>query len=164
MGVASLQVNLRLKEDVELDDLIQRLISTPPRCDSCEEANSLSVAYCKDCADMLCVDCVIMHKKLKALRTHTVLSLDDLKQTSPSEALKLVAAPSPSIRSLPTCPDHKNHQLGFYCCTKCNVPVCVGCTLDKHSLSSGHLVQGLGEHVSQSRAEIIHDIQGFPRT
>ena len=52
-GVASLPLNIRFKEDARQDKLLQRIISSSPVCDSCEEDSSVSVAYFKDCDDLL---------------------------------------------------------------------------------------------------------------
>ena len=61
-------------------------------CDSCEEDSSVSVAYCKDCDDLLCQDCWDIHRKIKLSHAHILqLPLRILKtsQIEQSEVLPL---------------------------------------------------------------------------
>ena len=50
-----------------------------PDCASCQEHEKL-VAFCPECEGMICADCVNAHGKLKQLRDHQVIMLNDFKQ------------------------------------------------------------------------------------
>ena len=152
-GVASLPPNICLKEEAEQDKVIQRLISSPPPvCESCEDSTA-SVAYCRDCDDLLCQECWDMHRKMKGLRSHFTFSIDDLKKKSQSDLLKMLPS---STCSVLLCPDHDDQKLGFYC-TQCAVPVCVGCTISRHK---GHPVKEVNEQVNQTG--ILEGVETIP--
>ena len=159
--MASLPLNIHLREEVEEEEIVQRLISSSPHtCDSCEEEEiSLSVAYCKDCNDMLCTQCWNIHKKMKMSRFHSTFGLQEFKKKSRLDALKMLA--HTTTTSVPMCADHDDQKLDFFC-TKCSESVCVGCTFDKHRKDNGHLVEELSAHIAQSRTKILQDIEGLP--
>ena len=154
-GVASLPPNIRLKEEAEQDKVIQRLIlSPPPICESCEDS-AASVAYCRDCDDLLCQECWDMHRKLKMSRSHFVYAIDDLKKKSQSDLLKMLPS---STSSVPLCPDHDDQKLGFYC-TQCAVPVCDKCSTGRHK---GHPVKEVNKQAHESKEQILQAIQTLP--
>ena len=154
-GVASLPPNIRLKEEAEQDKVIQRLISSPPPvCESCEDS-AASVAYCRDCDDLLCQECWDTHRKIKISRSHFTIAIDDLKKKSQSDLLKMLPS---STSSIPLCPVHDDQKLGFYC-TQCAVPVCVGCTISRHK---GHPVMEVNEQVNQNKTEILEGVETLP--
>ena len=155
-GVASLPPNIRLKEEAEQEKVIRRLISSPPPvCESCEEDCAVSVAYCRDCDDLLCQECWDMHRKMKMSRSHFTFAIDDLKKKSQSDLLKMLPS---STSSVPLCPDHGDQRLGFYC-TQCAVPVCVGCTISRHK---GHPVKEVNEQVNQNKKVILEGVKTLP--
>ena len=155
-GVASLPPNIRLKEEAEQDKVIRRLISSPPPvCESCEEDCAVSVAYCRDCDDLLCQECWDMHRKMKMSRSHFTFAIDDLKKKTQNDILEML----PSLTSsVPLCPDHDDQKLGFYC-TQCAVPVCVGCIISRHK---GHPVKEVNEQVNQNKKVILEGVKTLP--
>ena len=102
-GVASLPLNIRFKEEAQHEQLLQRIIPSPPVCDSCEEDTSVSVAYCMDCDDLLCQECWDIHRKIKITRSHTTIATKDHKnrKIKQSEVLPFSAS------STDVCPNHK---------------------------------------------------------
>ena len=154
-GVASLPLNIRFKEKARQDKLLQRVISSPPVCDSCEEDGSVSVAYCKDCDDLLCQDCWDMHQKMKMSRSHTTIATKDFKksQIDQSEVLPFSAS------STDVCPNHKI-EFGFYC-KQCAVLVCGGCGFEKHS---NHVtaVLKISEQVAYTKEVILQGTERLP--
>ena len=154
-GMASLPLNIRLIEEAEQDKVIQRLISSPlPVCESCEDSTA-SVAYCRDCDDLLCQECWDMHRKMKSLRSHFAFAIDNLEKKCQSDLLKMLPS---STSSVPLCPDHDNQMLGFYC-TQCAIPVCVGCTISRHK---GHPVKEVNEQVNQNKTELLKGVETLP--
>ena len=95
-GVASLPANIRLREEMEHENLFQRVTSSPPpRCDSCNEVDAApSMAYCKNCNDMLCTDCWNMHKRMKISKSHLTFALKDLGSKGRLKVLKMIAPPT----------------------------------------------------------------------
>ena len=47
-------------------------------CEQC--AGEKSVAFCRQCAEFICSDCVAIHKKIRVFAGHVVASLEDLKK------------------------------------------------------------------------------------
>ena len=164
-GVASLPLNIRYKEEARQDKLLQRIISSPV-CDSCEEDSCVSVAYCKDCDDLLCQDCWDIHRKIKATRSHTTLATKDIKnrRIEQSEVLPFSYSSSESKTPLfsayssEVCPNHKM-DFGFYC--KCAVLVCGGCGFEKHS-NHWTAVLKISEQVVQTKKEILQNMKELP--
>ena len=155
-GVASLPPNIRLKEEAEQDEILQRLISSSlPVCESCEEQGSVPVAYCRDCDELLCQECLNFHQKAKKSRSHSTYPIEDLKKTSRSDLLKILPS---STSSVPLCPDHDDQKLVLYC-TQCAVPVCDKCSTGRHK---GHPVKEVSQQVIQNKKEILHAIAGLP--
>ena len=154
-GVASLPLNIHLNEEAEQDKVIQRLISSPPpACESCEDSTA-SVAYCRDCDDLLCQECWDMHRKMKSLRLHSTFAIDNLKKKCQSDLLEMLPSSTSSVR---LCPDHSDQMLGFYC-TQCAIPVCVGCTISRHK---GHPVKEVNEQVNQNKTELLKGVETLP--
>ena len=153
-GVASLPLNIRYKEEARQDKLLQRIISSPV-CDSCEEDSCVSVAYCKNCDDLLCQDCWDIHRKIKATRSHTTLATKDIKnrRIEQSEVLPFLATSSE------VCPNHKI-DFGFYC-KQCAVLVCGGCGFEKHSNHSTAVLK-ISEQVVQTKEEILQNMKELP--
>ena len=155
-GVTALPLNIRFKEEARQDKLLQRIISSPPVCDSCEEDRSVSVAYCKDCDDLLCQDCWDMHRKMKISRSHTTITTKDLKKSQSIEQSEVLPF---SYSSTDICPNHKI-EFGFYC-KQCAVLVCGGCGFEKHSNHSTTVLK-ISEQVVQTKEEILQNTKEFP--
>ena len=154
-GVASLPLNSRFKEGARQDKLLQRIISSPSVCDSCEEDSSVSVAYCKDCDDLLCQECWDIHRKIKVTRSHTTIATKDFK----NRQIEQSKTPLFSASSSEVCPNHKM-DFGFYC-KQCAVLVCGGCGFEKHSNHSTAVLK-ISEQVVQTKKEILQNTKEFP--
>ena len=154
-GVAFLPLNIRFKEGARQDKLLQRIISSPPVCDSCEEDRSVSVAYCKDCDDLLCQDCWDIHRKIRISRSHATITTKDLK----NQQIEQSKAPLFSAYSSEVCPNHKI-EFGFYC-KQCAVLVCGGCGFEKHSNHSTAVLK-ISEQVAYTKKEILQGTERLP--
>ena len=153
-GVASLPLNIRFKEIAQHDKLLQQIISSPSVCDSCEEDSSVSVAYCKDCDDLLCEDCWDMHRKMKLSRSHTTITTKDLKKSEIEQSKTSIFSASSEV-----CPNHKM-DFGFYC-KQCAVLVCGGCGFEKHSNHSTAVLK-ISEQVARTKKEILQGTERLP--
>ena len=90
-------------------------------CEQC--ARDKAVAFCRQCAEFICEDCVRSHQILKVFAGHKVASLADLKRGGAKD-IPLKEAP------LPKCPKHDELMKIF--CFDCNRLVCRDCILYDH--------------------------------
>ena len=81
-------------------------------CGNCKKGNA--TRYCKQCAKLLCADCLDFHSKWENFCDHTIISLDEFVRTAASQP------PQPS-----------NTALEIYCET-CHILICQHCTVKKH--------------------------------
>ncbi|XP_072049539.1 E3 ubiquitin-protein ligase TRIM56-like [Amphiura filiformis] len=81
-----------------------------------------AVARCTECDDYLCKRCVTMHKILRVLKNHPIVTLDELREGKFPEATAIEQK---------MCVKHKGEALLFYCET-CDVPICRQCVVITH--------------------------------
>ena len=91
-------------------------------CESCSGGGK-AIAFCRQCTEFICAECVAIHAKLKAFSDHKVAMLEDLKKGG-AKNMPLKEAPPPK------CPDHEEPMKIF--CFDCNRLVCQGCVLYDH--------------------------------
>ena len=91
-------------------------------CEVCSRAKV--EAFCRQCAEFICSDCVRSHRRMKMFTTHKVVTLQELKEGG-AKAIPLKEAP-PS-----TCKDH-DEQLKIYC-FDCNHLICRDCIIYDHA-------------------------------
>ena len=91
----------------------------------CELCSGAKVeAFCRQCAEFICSDCVRSHRKMKTFATHKVVTLQELKEGG-AKGIPLKEAP-PSM-----CKDH-DEQLKIYC-FDCNHLICRDCVISDHA-------------------------------
>ena len=91
----------------------------------CELCSGAKVeAFCRQCAEFICSDCVRSHRKMKTFATHRVVTLQELKEGG-AKGIPLKEAP-PSM-----CKDH-DEQLKIYC-FDCNHLICRDCIIRDHA-------------------------------
>ena len=90
-------------------------------CEQC--AGEKSVAFCRQCAEFICGDCVAIHKRIKVLAGHVVASLEDLKKGGVKN-IPLKEAPAAA------CADHGEPMILF--CFDCERLICRDCTIIEH--------------------------------
>ena len=111
-------------------------------CEQC--AGGMAVAFCRQCAEFICEDCVRFHQRLKVFAGHMVASLADLKKGGAND-IPLKEAP------LPKCPEHDEIMKIF--CFDCNRLVCRDCVLYNHREHKSDFVK---KCASESR-KTLHD-------
>ncbi len=90
----------------------------------CEMCSGAKVeAFCRQCTDFICADCVKSHSKLKVFSGHSVVSLEELKN---SKQLRTGIDTAPL-----TCGEHAEPLKIF--CFDCNCLICRDCTLVEHA-------------------------------
>ena len=106
-------------------------------CEQC--AGAKSVAFCRQCTEFICSDCVRSHKKLKVFAGHVVATLEDLKRGG-AKSIPFEEAPPPK------CPDHDEPMKIF--CYDCSRLICRDCVLYDHHEHKSDFVR---KCASQSR-------------
>ena len=91
-------------------------------CESCSGGGK-AVAFCRQCTEFICAECVAIHAKVKVFSGHKVSMLEDLKKGG-AKNIPLTEAPPPK------CSDHGELMKIF--CFDCNRLVCHGCVLYDH--------------------------------
>ena len=91
-------------------------------CEMCSRGKA--EAFCRQCTDFICSDCVRSHRILKVFAGHKVVTLQELKEGG-AKAIPLKEAPPPM------CKDH-NEQLKIYC-FDCNHLICRDCVISDHA-------------------------------
>ncbi|XP_072048123.1 E3 ubiquitin-protein ligase TRIM45-like [Amphiura filiformis] len=122
-GVKELKTNFfvnKLKERNELQRKLHEDAKIP--CTSCDNSTNQAVGRCVECNDSLCKKCVDVHKSLRILKHHHVLTLEELR----TGTLTMHNPPEQEM-----CPKHNGEVLRFYCET-CDEPMCRDCTVLDH--------------------------------
>ena len=91
-------------------------------CEMCSK--SKAEAFCRNCMDFICTDCMTLHKRLKVFAGHQVVTLEELKMGG-AKQIPLKEAP-PML-----CKDH-DEQLKIFC-FDCNRLICRDCIIYGHS-------------------------------
>ena len=121
-GVAGLQPAFFVER---IKDLHGKMARAEGKVDSlCEQcARDKSVAFCQQCAEFICGDCVAIHKRIKVFAGHVVASLEDLKKGGVKN-IPLKETPAAA------CADHGEPMILF--CFDCERLICRDCTIIEH--------------------------------
>ena len=92
------------------------------RCGSCEEGSS-ALMWCIECENFLCEFCNEAHKRIKAFKSHKVVSVEEFIK-NPKLVLSMPEKPE-------DCKTHNKQALDLYCKT-CSCLICQDCTLKDH--------------------------------
>ena len=93
------------------------------RCEGCTESGGKAEAFCHQCAEFLCKECVETHKVMKLFTSHEVDSLEDLKQGRAREI---------AVKEPPTKKCHIHEEPFNIYCFDCDTPICHHCTQKEH--------------------------------
>ena len=111
-------------------------------CECCSEGKA--VAFCRQCTDFICAECVTQHRKMKQFAGHKVTTLEDLKKGGAKD-VPLKETPPPK------CEEHDELKKIF--CLDCNRLVCRDCTVIDHN---GHRYNFLKKYATEAR-KTLHD-------
>ncbi len=121
-GVAGVQSDVHIDHLLEIRDVLYKIKDDDDiYCGTCEYVKA--TGYCNDCREFLCDDCQTAHKKVKLSKTHSLVSLDKLKNKMTSMVLPK--------KAIPNCPKHSENALKMYCNT-CSILICTDCTVRFH--------------------------------
>ena len=119
--------------------------STETQCGNCEEQTA--TGYCRDCAHFICDDCQSIHSKWKSMKTHKIITLDEVQV----EATNLI----PPKKLVSYCSKHPENVLKIFCET-CSLLICIDCTIRLHKDHNYDLV---GEVFTKHKEEIVSSLK-----
>ncbi|XP_072048122.1 E3 ubiquitin-protein ligase TRIM45-like [Amphiura filiformis] len=125
-GVKELRTNFFVSKLKERNEIMRKLHEKDAKipCTSCDNSDNQAVGRCVECNDFLCKKCMDIHKSLRILKHHHVLTLEELR----TGKLTMHNLPEQEM-----CPKHTREVLYFYCET-CDEPMCRACTVLDHPL------------------------------
>ena len=102
---------------------LERVHGKEVKCEGCTDSEVKAEAFCCQCAEFICKECVESHKIMDVFASHEVVSLDDLKQDRARE----IAVKEPPTKK---CHNHEE-PLNIYC-FDCDTFICRHCTQKEH--------------------------------
>ena len=119
-------------------------------CEMCSGAKS--EAFCRQCTEFICNDCVRSHRKMKVFAGHKVVTLQELKEGGAKE-IPLKEAP-PSM-----CKDH-DEQLKIYC-FDCSCLICRDCIIRDHAGHKFEFVKKSAPQYKKTLKESLTPLAGI---
>ena len=113
-------------------------------CEGC--SGDEAVAFCRQCAEFVCAECVRLHQKLKIFAGHKTVSLDELKQGGAKD----IVVPEASLKM---CKKH-DEQMKIYC-FDCNCLICRDCIIKDHN---GHNHEFIKEAAPKVKKELLEQL------
>ena len=110
-------------------------------CEGC--SGDKAEAFCRQCAEFICADCVQSHQKLRVFTGHKAISLDELKEGGSKD---IVLPENP----LKMCEKH-DEKVKVYC-FDCNSLICRDCTIKDHN---GHNHEFIKEAAPVIKKELL---------
>ena len=148
---------------VLVEKSLERVHDKEVKCEGCTDSGGKAEAFCHQCAEFLCKECVEPHKVMKLFASHGVDSLEDLKQGRAREI---------AVKEPPTKKCHIHEEpLNIYC-FDCDTPICHHCTTKVHrdhnlkfatSDSKKNLLEKLG-HLKEVAANLSSAIENIQTT
>ena len=119
-------------------------------CEMCSGAKA--EAFCRQCTEFICNDCVRSHRKMKVFAGHKVVTLQELKEGGAKE-IPLKEAP-PSM-----CKDH-DEQLKIYC-FDCSCLICRDCIIYDHTGHKSEFVKKSAPQYKKTLKESLTPLAGI---
>ena len=116
------------------------------KCDECDsEDGAVACMWCVECEKGLCEECYKPHTKLKSLKSHKTVTIDEFTKSPKA----MLADPKPQYCSTL---GHDGQQLELYCHT-CSQLICRDCTYTDHPRGE-HQFEFLKKVIVSKRAKI----------
>ena len=119
-------------------------------CEMCSGAKA--EAFCRQCTEFICNDCVRSHRKMKVFAGHKVVTLQELKEGGAKE-IPLKETP-PSM-----CKDH-DEQLKIYC-FDCSCLICRDCIICDHAGHKFEFVKKSAPQYKKTLKESLTPLAGI---
>ena len=117
-------------------------------CENC--SGDKAEAFCRQCAEFICADCVRSHQKMKTFTGHKTVSLDELKEGGAKDIVVLGVP-------LKMCEEHDEQMKIF--CFDCNKLICLYCTIKEHSGHNHELVKKAAQKVKKELLEQLKPLK-----
>ena len=117
-------------------------------CECCSEGKA--VAFCRQCTDFICAECMTQHRKMKPFAEHKVTTLDDLKKGG-TKTVPLKES------ALPKCEEHDEQMKIF--CFDCNRLICRDCVLYDHREHKSDFVKRFATEVRKTLCDSLAPLQ-----
>ena len=115
-------------------------------CKMCTDSESKAEAFCHQCEEYICKECIKQHKRLKIFTDHETEHLKDLKREKVKE---LVKKQSPVKK----CLIHEEPLIVY--CFDCNSLVCRDCTMTNHK---EHKFEFVKVAASDTKKKLLEEI------
>ncbi|XP_072030170.1 tripartite motif-containing protein 2-like [Amphiura filiformis] len=120
----------------------QNIFNPAVICGNCDDDNS-AVSFCHDCASFQCQGCIDNHQKIRFMRHHQLVTIEELK-----------AKKCNPMMQQEHCTKHPKQDMTMYCReADCKVPVCATCG---HLDHRGHDLIELSTAIEQVVADMQH--------
>ena len=116
------------------------------KCGVCSTGLKVS-AYCQDCAQFICDECIKSHQRIKIYLNHVVSILDGLTE---NEACKVLTQQESPVQ---VCSDH-GQPMGLYC-FDCDCLICRDCTIKDHF---GHNYEFIKKAALAAKENLFHQL------
>ena len=116
-------------------------------CESC--SGDKATAFCRQCTQFICEECVKLHKKLSVFSGHKTVSLEELKDCGTREIM-IEEAP------LQMCSEH-DEKMKIYC-FDCSCLICRDCTIYDHN---GHNHKFTKKAASKIKKELMEELSSL---
>ena len=92
-------------------------------CEMCTDSESKAEAFCHQCEEYICKECIKQHKRWKKFAAHEIVSLKNMKREKVQELVKKQS-------TVKKCILHEEPLIVY--CFDCNSFVCRDCTITDH--------------------------------
>ena len=114
-------------------------------CEQC--SGGVSIAFCRQCSEFICADCVKSHQKMKVFAGHKVVTLEELKKGGAKQILVSKTPP-------PKCLIHDEPMKAY--CFDCSQLICRDCIVIDHA---GHTCEFARKAAPQAKQELIEHLE-----
>ena len=114
-------------------------------CETCSSGDK-SVAFCRQCTQFICEDCVRTHRKLKVFAGHKLSTLEELKQGGAKAFHQEEALP-------PKCATHDEAKKLY--CYDCDQLICRDCIIIDHA---GHKYEFVKTAAPETRKKLTEQV------
>ena len=119
-------------------------------CEMC--SHDKATAFCRQCVNFICDECVKSHKRLRVFAGHVVSTLEELKQGGVKE-LSVVDTPAQK------CPDHDEPLKIF--CFDCKQLICRDCLMFEHAGHKSAYVKKAAPETRKKLAEHLSPLKNL---
>ena len=109
-------------------------------CEMCTDSESKAEAFCHQCEEYICKECIMLHQRLKKFTLHEIVSLKDMKREKVKKPVK-------------KCLIHEEPLIVY--CFDCNSLVCRDCTMTNHK---EHKFEFVKVAASDTKKKLLEEI------